>query len=137
MSRSEGSTCIQTGTNELSESVSAVKTAPRANTANTDWAAAARARFSSPAPKAWEICARNPTPKAATVLPISQLTVTVLPTAAVAAVPSEPTMAVSTYCTAVWISCSSIVGHASESTVGSRAQANMDFFPLLFSMRAS
>ena len=51
--------------------------------------------------------ARKPTPKAETVLPISQLTVTVLPTAAVAAVPSEPTIAVSMYCTAVWISCSS------------------------------
>lgn len=37
-------------------------------------------------------------------------------------------MAVSTYCTAVWISCSSMVGPARASTVGSRDQANMDFF---------
>ena len=36
-------------------------------------------------------------PIAETVLPISQLTVVVEPTAAVASVPREPTIAVSTY----------------------------------------
>ena len=46
------------------------------------------------------------------VLLISQLTVEVAPTAAVACVPREPTMAVSMYCTAVCISCSSMVGQA-------------------------
>ena len=64
---------------------------------------------------------------------MSQLTVTVLPTAAVALVPRVPTMAVSIYCTAVLISCSSMVGQASEITAGSRGQANMLFF-CLFSM---
>ena len=112
-----------------------MKSVPSTSTASTDWAAAARARLSSFAPKAWEIIARKPTPKAETVLPTSQLTVTVLPTAAVAAVPSEPTIAVSTYCTAVWISCSSIVGQARASTEGSSVHANMDFFSILFSMR--
>ena len=48
------------------------------------------------------------------MLPMSQLTVLVAPTAAVAWVPSEPTMAVSIYCTAVCISCSSMVGQASR-----------------------
>ena len=62
------------------------------------------------------------------VLPMSQLTVTVLPTAAVAPVPREPTMAVSMYCTAVCISCSSMVGQAREITAGSRGHANMLFF---------
>ena len=58
-------------------------------------------------------------PKAETVLPISQLTVVVEPTAAVAEVPREPTMAVSIYCTAVCISCSSMVGQARAKTTGS------------------
>ena len=111
-----------------------MKSTPSTSTASTDWAAARRARPSSPAPKAWEIWARKPTPKAETVLPISQLTVSVLPTAAVAAVPSEPTIAVSIYCTAVCSSCSSIVGQARENTAGSSAQANMDFFRLVVSM---
>ena len=35
--------------------------------------------------------------------------------------PSEPTIAVSIYCTAVCMSCSSIVGHASVQTAGSSA----------------
>ena len=67
--------------------------------------------------------ARKPTPKAEIVLPTSQLTVVVEPTAAVAAVPSAPTMAVSIYCTAVCISCSSIVGQASAITAESRAES--------------
>ena len=50
----------------------------------------------------------------------SQFIVVVEPTAAVAAVPSEPTIAVSTYCTAVYISCSSMVGHASAIIGASR-----------------
>ena len=56
------------------------------------------------------------------MLPISQFTVVVDPTAAVAAVPRDPTMAVSIYWTAVPISCSSMVGQAREKTVGSSAQ---------------
>jgi len=56
---------------------------------------------------------RKPTDRAEIVLPMSQFTVVVDPTAAVACVPSEPTIAVSMYCTAVCISCSSMVGQAS------------------------
>ena len=55
------------------------------------------------------------------VVPTSQFTVAVEPTAAVASVPSFPTMAVSMYCTAVCISSSSMVGHARRSTEGSSA----------------
>ena len=61
------------------------------------------------------------TPKAEIVLFTSQFTVLVAPTAAVAAVPREPTIAVSTYCTAVPTRLSSIVGQASASTVGKSA----------------
>ena len=43
---------------------------------------------------------------------MSQLTVAVEPTAAVACVPRVPTIAVSIYWTAVCINCSSMVGHA-------------------------
>ena len=89
-------------------------------TASTDWAAARRARAWSPAPRAWEMQARKPTPKAEIELPISQFTVVVEPTAAVAWVPRLPTMAVSIYCTAVCISCSSMVGQARAKTVGSK-----------------
>ena len=68
-----------------------------------------------------------------TVLPMSQFTVTVQPTAAVAEVPREPTMAVSTYCTAVLMSCSSMVGQASVSTAGSIGQfSNLWFLDLSF-----
>ena len=46
------------------------------------------------------------------VLNTSQPIVVVEPTAAEASVPSEPTIAVSIYCTAVCITCSAMVGHA-------------------------
>ena len=49
----------------------------------------------------------------------SQFIVVVEPTAAVADVPSDPTIAVSIYCTAVCISCSSMVGHARVIITGS------------------
>ena len=49
----------------------------------------------------------------------SHPTVLVAPTAAVAWVPREPTMAVSMYCTAVCIVCSSIVGQARATMTGS------------------
>ena len=65
--------------------------------------------------------AKNPTATAEMVLPISQLTVVVAPTAAVASVPREPTLAVSIYWTAVCKSCSSIVGHARVIIARSRA----------------
>ena len=61
---------------------------------------------------------------AETVLPMSQLTVVVDPTAAVAAVPSEPTIAVSMYCTAVPRSCSNIVGHAKAKIMGTVCHGN-------------
>lgn len=75
----------------------------------------------------WEMNARKPTPMADTVAPTNQLTVPVEPTAAVASVPREPTMAVSIYCTAVCISCSSIVGQASATTVFSMAPSSLPF----------
>ena len=59
---------------------------------------------------------------------MSQLTVVVEPTAAVAEVPREPTMAVSIYCTRVAVSCSSMVGQARANTEGSSAQAIVNFF---------
>ena len=69
------------------------------------------------------------------VLPISQLTVLVAPTAAVAWVPIAPTMAVSIYCTAVCISSSSMVGHASVRMVGTIPQGRKERF--VFSMKSS
>ena len=65
---------------------------------------------------------------AETVLPTSQDTVPVAPTAAVAWVPREPTMAVSIYCTAVCISSSSMVGQArAKITPRSRASGLLFF----------
>lgn len=58
-------------------------------------------------------------PRAEMLLLTSQLMVVVQPTAAVAWVPSTPTIAVSMYCTAVYISCSNIVGQASVKMTGS------------------
>ena len=55
------------------------------------------------------------------MLPIIQLIVVVTPTAAVASAPRRPTMAASTYCTAVLIACSSMVGQASAKMTGSIA----------------
>ena len=63
--------------------------------------------------------ARKPTPSADSVLPTIQLMVVVAPTVAVAAAPSRPTMAESTYWAATWSICSSIVGQASPSTIHS------------------
>ena len=57
-------------------------------------------------------------PRAENVPPMSQFMVAVAPTAAVAAVPSEPTMAISIYCTAVSTSSSSMVGAARDSITG-------------------
>ena len=115
------STCIQTGTRRLHPVVIAVKKRPTTMTASAACAEARRTMFASPAPRARAMTLRNPTPTAEIVQMMSQLIVVVAPTAAVAAVPSAPTMAVSIYCTAVCMSCSSIVGHASESTAGSSA----------------
>ena len=69
------------------------------------------------------------------MLPISQLTVLVAPTAAVACVPIAPTIAVSIYCTAVCISSSSIVGHASVRMVGTIPHGRKERFD--FSMISS
>ena len=91
---------------------------PVTRTMKTDCPAAFLARLVSPAPRDWDIYARNPTPRAEIVLPISQLTVLVAPTDAVALVPKTPTIAVSIYCTAVCMNCSSIVGHASAKITG-------------------
>ena len=111
--RMAGSTCMSAGMTPLMESVTAVKSVPMHSTASTACIAARRARCASPAPSARAINARKPTPSAESELLTSQLTVLVAPTAAVALVPSEPTIAVSMYCTAVCMSCSSMVGHAS------------------------
>ena len=112
--RSVGSTCIHTGTMPLKETEITVNSTPVTKTASTAWETERRALSLSPAPQAFAMNARKPTPMADTVLFTSQLTVLVAPTAAVAVVPSAPTMAVSIYCTAVCISCSSMVGQASE-----------------------
>ena len=63
-------------------------------------------------------------PRAKKVLTTSQPTVPVAPTAAVAWVPSAPTMAVSIYCTAVCITCSMMVGQASDTMVATVARAS-------------
>ena len=91
---------------------------------STAWALARLAVFPSPAPSDWLIRARNPTPMDEMVLPMSQFTVLVAPTAAVAWVPREPTMAVSMYWTAVCISCSSMVGHARVKITESMDRSN-------------
>ena len=62
------------------------------------------------------------------MLPISQFTVVVEPTAAVAEVPKEPTIAVSMYCTAVCMSCSSMVGHARAITAPRSGILNSERF---------
>ena len=110
--RIAGSICIHTGITPLSDSVTAVNSVPETSAASTAWDEARWAPSWSWAPQERAINDRNTTPSAEMVLLISQLTVLVAPTAAVASVPSDPTMAVSMYCTAVCISCSSMVGHA-------------------------
>ena len=62
------------------------------------------------------------------VLITSQLTVVVAPTAAVACVPRDPTIAVSIYCTAVRMISSRIVGHANVKITGSISQEKMRRF---------
>ena len=116
--RISGSTCIRTGTMGERASVRTVNKIPDTSTASTACAEARRQRSGSFAPIARAIYERKPTPRADSELPTNQPTVLVEPTAADACVPSEPTMAVSTYCTAVCISCSSMVGNAKEITVG-------------------
>ena len=112
VSRIPSFTCIQTGICPLSPKVAAVKTEPTTRTIMTACPTARFARSRSPAPSDLAIYARNPILSAEIELLISQFTVVVAPTAAVAWVPSEPTIAVSIYWTAVCISCSSIVGQA-------------------------
>ena len=96
-----------------------VKNIPTITTVSTACPEAFFACSFFPAPIDWDMYARNPMLIAETVLPISQFTVLVAPTAAVALVPKTPTIPVSIYCTAVCISCSSIVGHAREKITGS------------------
>lgn len=115
------STCIQAGTRLLQAVASTVKSEPAISTIMAACAEARRTICASPAPLARAITLKKPMPQAEMMQMMSQLMVVVAPTAAVAAVPSEPTMAVSMYCTAVCMSCSSIVGHASVSTAGSSA----------------
>jgi len=107
-----GSTCIQTGTRPLRATGRMVKRMPTIRVTSTAWETERRAASRSLAPQARAMKDRKPTPRAETEEPTSQPTVLVAPTAAVAWVPREPTMAVSMYCTAVCISCSSMVGHA-------------------------
>ena len=111
--RTDSATCIHTGTMPLRPRVTMVKITPALTVTMTAWATAFAAASLSPAPQALAIKDRKPTPQALTMPPISQPTVVVAPTAAMAFVPRLPTMAVSIYCTAVCISCSSMVGHAS------------------------
>ena len=97
----------------LSPRVMQVNSTPVVAATITAWAEAFAAASPSPAPQALAIKDKKPTPQALTMPPISQPTVVVAPTAAMAFVPRLPTIAVSIYCTAVCISCSSMVGHAS------------------------
>ena len=108
-----GSTCIQTGIAPLRAVVRMVQAVPITSTERTACAAVLRAVQISCAPQALEIIARKPTLKAVIEENISHPTVVVAPTAAVAWVPSVPTMAVSIYWTADCIVSSSIVGQAS------------------------
>ncbi len=66
--------------------------------------------------------AKNPTPKAEIMPKTSHPTVLVAPTAAVARAPRAPTMAVSMYCTAVCITCSTMVGQAKPKMMAARAR---------------
>ena len=125
ISRMPGSTCIHTGTCPAAARVRTVSRVPSTSAARHAWALACRARSGRPAPNCRAIKARKPTPTADTTLPIIQLTVDVAPTAAVAAVPREPTMAVSIYCTAVWVSCSSMVGQARVKMAASMVRSNL------------
>ena len=111
--RMAASACIQMGICPLRDSVAAMTSTPTTSATSTACPDARRAFSCSPAPQTREINARKPTLNPCKEMPTSQFTVEVAPTAAVACVPSEPTMAVSIYCTAVWSSCSSMVGHAS------------------------
>ena len=77
--------------------VRTVKKIPAVTTARTAWETDFFAASSSSAPQALAMKDKKPTPKAEMLLPISQFTVLVAPTAAVAWVPREPTMAVSMY----------------------------------------
>ena len=81
----------------LNDSATAVKNKPQTRTARTACEDAFLTPSLFPAPFACEINARKPTLTAETVLPMSQFTVVVEPTAAVASVPREPTIAVSIY----------------------------------------
>ena len=110
-----------------------VKNIPTITTVSTACPEAFFACSFFPAPIDWDMYARNPMLIAEIVLPISQFTVLVAPTAAVALVPRTPTIPVSIYCTAVCISCSSIVGHAREKITGSicRVSLSINLF-LLF-----
>ena len=122
------STCIREGTAGLTAKVTAVKKSPEISTAETDWLDAFTASSFFPAPRDCDMNARKPMPRAETDELTNQFTVVVEPTAAVASVPSEPTMAVSIYCTAVCISCSSIVGHARATMTGSILKFSLCIF---------
>ena len=111
----DSSTCINVGTIGLKPSVTMVKNVPMTIVENTACAVMRRAAFTSFAPKERDTNAKKPIPSAEIVEFTSQFIVTVEPTAAVAEVPKVPTIAVSIYCTAVCISCSSIVGRAKVS----------------------
>ncbi len=74
-----------------------VKKIPAVKTASTAWETDFFAAASSLAPQALAMKDKKPTPNAEMLLPISQFTVLVAPTAAVAWVPRVPTMAVSSH----------------------------------------
>ena len=75
-----------------------------------------RACAVSPAPMCWATCTAKPI-AAAPKRPLkSQTELDTTPTEAVALGPSDPTMAVSIYCTSVSMSCWTIAGHDSART---------------------
>gem|GEM_PF-6392892 len=90
-----GSACIQTGTLRLIRTMTVVVRIPMNMAMMKACMEARLARSNFFAPKDWEIKARKPTPTALMDPISSQLAVMVEPTAAVARVPMEPTMAVS------------------------------------------
>ena len=92
------------------------KSRPKIPTKPSACQATSRALFSRPAPRCWATCTEKPMEAALNMPPKSQVVLAVSPTAAVAADPREPTMAVSTYCTKVIISCSTMAGQASSRT---------------------
>ena len=115
----EGSVCIQrgsTGETPRQTAVSSRLTARQSRTARAD---TRPMRSRSPCPRLWDRSVRQPTAKALGMECTSQLTLVLVLTAAVAASPRWPTMAVSTYWRRVPRICWAMAGAASCSSESS------------------